>query len=75
VAAPVLASASNPAPPGSPFAGPGGAGTGVPGLSLPQGKAPGANLLPSSPTHVLSLGNRLPALAPHATRKTTCLTP
>jgi cysteine desulfurase / selenocysteine lyase len=66
VAAPVLASASNPAPPGSPLAGPGGAGTGVPGLSLPQGKAPGANLLPSSPTHVLSLGNRLPALAPHA---------
>ena len=66
LAAPVLASASNPAPPGSPLAGPGGAGTGVPGLSLPQGKAPGANLLPSSPTHVLSLGNRLPALAPHA---------
>ena len=66
VGAPVLASASNPAPPGSPLAGPGGAGTGVPGLSLPQGKAPGANLLPSSPTHVLSLGNRLPALAPHA---------
>jgi cysteine desulfurase/selenocysteine lyase len=28
------------------------------GLSLPQGKAPGANLLPSAPTHVLSLGNR-----------------
>jgi cysteine desulfurase/selenocysteine lyase len=66
VAAPVLASASNPAPPGSPFAGPGGAGTGVPGLSLPQGKAAGANLLPSAPTHVLSLGNRVPALAPHA---------
>jgi cysteine desulfurase / selenocysteine lyase len=66
VAAPVLASASNPAPPGSPFAGPGGAGTGVPGLSLPQGKAAGSNLLPSSPTHVLSLGNRVPALAPHA---------
>ncbi len=66
VAAPVLASASNPAPPGSPLAGPGGAGTGVPGLSLPQGKAAGANLLPWSPTHVLSLGNRAPALAPHA---------
>ncbi|WP_031363106.1 family 2A encapsulin nanocompartment cargo protein cysteine desulfurase [Caballeronia sordidicola] len=66
VAAPVLASASNPAPPGSPFAGPGGTGTGVPGLSLPQGKAAGTNLLPSSPTHVLSLGNRVPALAPHA---------
>jgi len=64
--APVLASASNPVPPGSPFAGPGGAGTGVPGLSVPQGQVAGANLLPSSPTHVLSLGNRVPALAPHA---------
>ncbi|HDR9653211.1 TPA: SufS family cysteine desulfurase, partial [Burkholderia stabilis] len=47
-------------------AGPGGAGTGVPGLALPQGKAPGTNLAPSAPTHVLSLGNRVPALAPHA---------
>jgi cysteine desulfurase/selenocysteine lyase len=64
--APVLASASNPVPPGSPFAGPGGAGTGVPGLSVPQGQVAGANLLPSSSTHVLSLGNRVPALAPHA---------
>ncbi|HDR9613037.1 TPA: cysteine desulfurase, partial [Burkholderia aenigmatica] len=45
---------------------PGGAGTGVPGLALPQGKVPGANLAPSAPTHVLSLGNRAPALAPHA---------
>ncbi|HHT9018261.1 TPA: family 2A encapsulin nanocompartment cargo protein cysteine desulfurase, partial [Burkholderia cenocepacia] len=42
------------------------AGTGVPGLALPQGKVPGANLAPSAPTHVLSLGNRAPALAPHA---------
>ncbi|WP_346346552.1 family 2A encapsulin nanocompartment cargo protein cysteine desulfurase [Burkholderia cenocepacia] len=49
-----------------PLAGPGGAGTGVPGLALPQGKVPGANLAPSAPTHVLSLGNRAPALAPHA---------
>jgi len=65
-AAPILASASNPAPAGSPLAGPGGTGTGVPGLALPQGKAPGANLAPSAPTHVLSLGNRVPALAPHA---------
>ncbi|WP_143282609.1 family 2A encapsulin nanocompartment cargo protein cysteine desulfurase, partial [Burkholderia cenocepacia] len=32
----------------------------------PQGKVPGANLAPSAPTHVLSLGNRAPALAPHA---------
>ncbi|RQR30019.1 SufS family cysteine desulfurase [Burkholderia sp. Bp9143] len=65
-AAPILASVSNPAPAGSPLAGPGGMGTGVPGLALPQGKAPGANLAPSAPTHVLSLGNRVPALAPHA---------
>ncbi|WP_049125740.1 family 2A encapsulin nanocompartment cargo protein cysteine desulfurase, partial [Burkholderia cenocepacia] len=61
-----LASVSNPVPGGSPLAGPGGAGTGVPGLALPQGKVPGANLAPSAPTHVLSLGNRAPALAPHA---------
>lgn len=65
-AAPILASVSNPAPGGSPLAGPGGTGTGVPGLALPQGKAPGTNLAPSAPTHVLSLGNRAPALAPHA---------
>uniref|UniRef100_UPI0010F4526D family 2A encapsulin nanocompartment cargo protein cysteine desulfurase n=1 Tax=Burkholderia sp. 4M9327G5 TaxID=2502224 RepID=UPI0010F4526D len=60
------ASVSNPVLGGSPLAGPGGAGTGVPGLALPQGKVPGANLAPSAPTHVLSLGNRAPALAPHA---------
>ncbi|WP_175015207.1 family 2A encapsulin nanocompartment cargo protein cysteine desulfurase, partial [Burkholderia lata] len=65
-AAPILASVSNPVPGGSPLAGPGGAGTGAPGLALPQGKVPGANLAPSAPTHVLSLGNRAPALAPHA---------
>ncbi|MCF1369708.1 SufS family cysteine desulfurase [Burkholderia cenocepacia] len=64
--APILASVSNPVPGGSPLAGPGGAGTGIPGLALPQGKVPGANLAPSAPTHVLSLGNRAPALAPHA---------
>ncbi|MGF6239453.1 cysteine desulfurase/selenocysteine lyase [Paraburkholderia sp. GAS38] len=66
VAAPGLSSVSNPAPPGSPLAGPGGFGTGVPGAALPQGKVAGANLLPSAPTHVLSLGNRAPALVPHA---------
>ncbi|VWC33191.1 segregation protein B [Burkholderia pseudomultivorans] len=38
----------------------------MPGLALPQGKAAGTNLAPSAPTHVLSLGNRVPALAPHA---------
>lgn len=65
-AAPILASVSNPAPGGSPLAGPGGFGTGVPGASPPQGIVPGINLAPSAPTHVLSLGNRAPALAPHA---------
>ncbi|PCE34254.1 family 2A encapsulin nanocompartment cargo protein cysteine desulfurase [Burkholderia ubonensis] len=68
-AAPILASVSNPAPAGSPLAGPGGTGTGVPGLVLQddaQGKIAGTNLAPSAPTHVLSLGNRAPALAPHA---------
>lgn len=64
--APATSIVSNPAPPGSPLAGPGGTGTGVPGLSIPQGYAPGTNLAPSSPLPVLSLGNRVPALAPHA---------
>ncbi|GGD89161.1 hypothetical protein GCM10010985_49740 [Caballeronia grimmiae] len=57
---------SNPAPPGSALAGPGGTGTGIPGNAIPQGIVPGANLAPSSPLHVLALGNRVPALAPHA---------
>jgi cysteine desulfurase/selenocysteine lyase len=65
-AAPILASPGNPAPPGSPLAGPGGTGTGVPGLAPPQGHVPGANLLPGVSPHLLSLGNRAPALAPHA---------
>lgn len=65
-AAPILASVSNPAPAGSPLAGLAGTGSGVPGFAPPQGKVPGANLAPSAPTHVLSLGNRAPALAPHA---------
>jgi cysteine desulfurase/selenocysteine lyase len=65
-AAPALPASTNPAPPGSPLAGPGGTGTGVPGLSIPQGKIPGANLVPSNPTHVLSLGHRAPSLLPHA---------
>ena len=66
LSAPVLNEVSNPAPAGSPLAGPGGTGTGVPGAALPQGHLPGGNLAPSAPTHVLSLGNRAPALAPHA---------
>ncbi|WP_408230524.1 family 2A encapsulin nanocompartment cargo protein cysteine desulfurase [Paraburkholderia dipogonis] len=65
--APVTSEISNPAPAGSPLAGPGGTGTGVPGAALPQGHVPGGNLLPSAPTQILSLGNRAPALAPHAT--------
>ncbi|WP_111930195.1 family 2A encapsulin nanocompartment cargo protein cysteine desulfurase [Paraburkholderia bryophila] len=64
--APVTSEIGNPAPAGSPLAGPGGTGTGVPGAALPQGHLPGGNLLPSAPTQVLSLGNRAPALAPHA---------
>jgi cysteine desulfurase/selenocysteine lyase len=64
--APVTSEIGNPAPAGSPLAGPGGTGTGVPGAAVPQGHVPGGNLLPSAPTHVLSLGNRAPALAPHA---------
>jgi cysteine desulfurase / selenocysteine lyase len=65
-AAPVISSVSNPAPAGSPLAGPGGTGTGLPGMNAPQGRVPGTNLLPGAPTHVLSLGNRAPSLAPHA---------
>ncbi|MFM0593620.1 family 2A encapsulin nanocompartment cargo protein cysteine desulfurase [Paraburkholderia dilworthii] len=66
--APVTSEIGNPAPAGSPLAGPGGTGTGVPGVpgaALPQGHLPGGNLLPSAPTQVLSLGNRAPALAPN----------
>jgi cysteine desulfurase/selenocysteine lyase len=65
-AAPALPASTNPVPPGSPMAGPSGAGSGIPGAAVPQGKVPGANLAPSAPTHVLSLGNRAPALMPHA---------
>ncbi len=65
-AAPLISSASNPAPAGSPLAGPGGTGTGMPGLTPPQGYVPGTGLLPGAPTHLLSLGNRAPGLAPHA---------
>ncbi|CAN7701552.1 family 2A encapsulin nanocompartment cargo protein cysteine desulfurase [Caballeronia sp. LjRoot31] len=65
-AAPALPASTNPVPPGSPMAGPSGAGSGIPGAAIPQGKVPGANLAPSAPTHVLSLGNRAPALLPHA---------
>nr|WP_315251716.1 family 2A encapsulin nanocompartment cargo protein cysteine desulfurase [uncultured Duganella sp.] len=57
---------ANIAPPGSPLASPAGLGPNVPGTPIPQGQVPGTNLIPASPTQVLSLGNRAPALAPVA---------
>ncbi|MDB5825781.1 MAG: cysteine desulfurase [Variovorax sp.] len=54
------------APPGSPLASPAGFGPSAPGTPIPQGQLPGVNLMPASPTQVLSLGNRAPSLAPHA---------
>ena len=56
----------NIAPPGSPLVSPAGFGPSVPGTPIPQGQIPGTNLIPASPTQVLSLGNRAPALAPVA---------
>ncbi len=64
--APGVQAPVNLAPAGSPLASPSGLGPGVPGTPIPQGIAPGANLIPSSPTPVLSLANRIPALQPHA---------
>ncbi len=57
----------NIAPAGSPLASPAGFGPGVPGTPIPQGQVPGTNLIPASPTPVLSLANRAPSLLPHAT--------
>ena len=56
----------NIAPAGSPLVSPAGFGPGVPGTPIPQGQVPGTNLIPASPTPVLSLAHRAPALAPHA---------
>ena len=56
----------NIAPPGSPLVSPAGFGPSVPGTPIPQGQIPGSNLIPGSPTQVLSLGNRAPALVPAA---------
>ncbi len=56
----------NIAPPGSALANPAGFGPGVPGTPIPQGQIPGSNLVQGSPTQALSLGNRAPALVPHA---------
>ncbi len=65
-AAPGVQAPVNIAPAGSPLVSPAGFGPGVPGTPIPQGLVPGANLIPSSPTPVLSLANRIPALQPHA---------
>ncbi|PMZ18030.1 cysteine desulfurase, partial [Pseudomonas sp. FW306-02-F08-AA] len=54
----------NIAPAGSPLASPAGFGPSVPGTPFPQGQVPGANLAPASPTPVLSLAHRAPALLP-----------
>jgi cysteine desulfurase/selenocysteine lyase len=56
----------NIAPAGSPLVSPAGFGPSVPGTPIPQGLIPGANLIPASPTPVLSLAHRAPALPPHA---------
>ena len=56
----------NLAPAGSPLTSPAGLGPGVPGTPIPQGQFPGSNLIPASPTPVLSIANRAPALLPHA---------
>ncbi len=56
----------NVAPPGSPLASPAGVGPGVPGTPIPQGHAPGVNLVPASPAQLPSLAHRAPALLPHA---------
>ena len=56
----------NLAPAGSPLVSPAGFGPGVPGTPIPQGQLPGTNLMPASPTPVLSLAHRAPALLPHA---------
>ncbi|MEO5795904.1 MAG: family 2A encapsulin nanocompartment cargo protein cysteine desulfurase [Rhodoferax sp.] len=65
-AAPGAQFPANIAPPGSPLSSPAGFGPNVPGTPIPQGQIPGTNLLPASPSHVLNLGNRAPALLPHA---------
>ena len=57
---------ANWAPGGSPLASPVGFSPNVPGTPVPQGLIPGANLLPSHPGTLLSLGNRVDAIAPNA---------
>ncbi len=57
---------ANLAPAGSPLSSPAGFGPVVPGTPVPQGVLPGTNLIPASPTPVLSLAHRVPSLLPHA---------
>ena len=64
--APGVQAPANIAPAGSPLASPAGFGPAVPGTPIPQGQIPGTNLIPASPTQVLSLANRAPALLPSA---------
>jgi cysteine desulfurase/selenocysteine lyase len=56
----------NLAPAGSPLASPAGLGPGVPGTAIPQGRMPGANLMPATPTQALTPLNRAPGLMPSA---------
>jgi cysteine desulfurase/selenocysteine lyase len=56
----------NVAPAGSPLASPAGLGPAVPGTALPQGRVPGANLMPATPTQALTPLNRAPAMLPAA---------
>jgi len=64
--APGVQAPANLAPAGSPLASPAGLGPAVPGTPIPQGQVPGTNLIPASPTQVLTLANRAPALLPSA---------
>ena len=57
----------NIAPPGSPLVSPAGFGPSVPGTPIPPGMVPGSNIVPASPTPLVSLAHRAPALLPHAT--------
>jgi cysteine desulfurase/selenocysteine lyase len=70
-AAPGSQAPGNVAPAGSPLASPAGLGPSVPGAGMPdhpllQGRVPGANLMPASPTQALTPMNRAPALLPSA---------
>lgn len=63
---PGVQSPGNVAPAGSPLASPAGFGPGVPGTPIPQGLAPGVNLIPASPSSLPSLAYRAPVYVPNA---------